>query len=52
MFDEEEIFRELDEEEKKKPKRQRLEEQIALYERLKRGCERQINKIKKEIEEL
>ncbi|GAA0812027.1 hypothetical protein [Ligilactobacillus aviarius] len=52
MFDEEEIFRELDEEEKKKPKKQRLEEEKAIYERLKKGCERQINRLKKEIENL
>ncbi|WP_202987257.1 hypothetical protein [Ligilactobacillus araffinosus] len=48
----EEILMMAEEEEKKKPKKQRLEEQIAMYERLKRGCERQINRIKKEIEEL
>lgn len=48
----EEILMLVEEEENKKPKKQRLEEQIALYERLKRGCERQINRIKKELEEL
>lgn len=48
----EEILMMAEEEEKKKPKKQRLEEEKAIYERLKRGCERQINRIKKEIEEL
>ena len=48
----EEILMLVEEEDKKKPKKQRLEEQIAVYERLKRGCERQINRLKKEIEEL
>lgn len=48
----EEILMMVEEEEKKKPKKQRLEEQIALYQRLKNGCERQISKIKKEIENL
>lgn len=48
----EEILMMVEEEEKKKPKKQRLEEQIAMYERLKKGCERQINRLKKEIEEL
>lgn len=48
----EEILMLVEEEEKKKPKKQRLEEEKAMYERLKRGCERQISKIKKELEEL
>lgn len=48
----EEILMMAEEEEKKKPKKQRLEEEKAMYERLKRGCEKQINRIKKEIENL
>lgn len=48
----EEILMMVEEEENKKPKKQRLEEELALYKRLKRGCERQISRIKKEIENL
>lgn len=45
----EEILMVAEEEEKKKPKKQRLEEEKAMFERLKKGCEKQINRIKKEI---
>lgn len=48
----EEILMMVEQEEKKKPKKQCLEEELALYERLKKGCERQISRIKKEIENL
>lgn len=47
-----EILMMFEEEEKKKPKKQRLEEQKAMYERLKKSCEKQISRIKKEVEEL